>query len=74
MKTTRRTIPKLLGDRQPQTWRLRVETKTDFCEMTFSNKTHAEQEYQRLRNSSIFSGSWITELILEETQVGVADA
>jgi hypothetical protein len=74
MKTTKRTIPKLLGDRQPRTWRLRVETRNDFCEMTFSNKTHAEQEYQRLRNSSIFSGSWITELVFEETTVGTTDA
>jgi hypothetical protein len=67
MKATKKTIPALLGDPQAaNTWLLRVSTKYDWCEMRFSNKTHADAEYKRIKSAMTFGGAWVTDLALEE--------
>jgi hypothetical protein len=67
MKATKKTIPALLGDPQtPNRWLLRIKTKSDWCDMRFSSKLHANMEYQRIKASMTFGGAWITELTLEE--------
>jgi hypothetical protein len=68
MKATKKIIPALLGDPQtPNRWLLRIKTKSDWCEMRFSSKLHANMEYQRIKASMTFGGAWIIELNLEES-------
>ena len=67
MKTSKKIVPTLLTSSEaPRLWRVRVDTRDDYCEMRFSNREHAHSEYQRLRQASIFAGQWITELVIEE--------
>lgn len=67
MKSKIKQTPALLADPQvSNTWQLHIKTKSDWAEMRFSNKDHANAEYQRIRQMGIYCGQWVTELVLEE--------
>lgn len=67
MKSTKSSIPTLLTDpRSRNLWLLTVRTKTDWCEMRFSNKSTADAEYRRIQAQSTFGGQWLTDIRLEE--------
>ena len=67
MKSKIKQTPALLGNpEQANTWQIHIKTKNDWCEMRFSNKTQANEEYQRIKTMGIFCGQWVTEIILEE--------
>lgn len=70
MKTKKTQIPTLLGTGSQSIWRLRVETKQHWCEMTFSDRQLADAEYQRIRAQGIFGNAWVTEITLEEQRDG----
>jgi hypothetical protein len=65
MKSKIKQTPALLGD--PATlWQLEVFTRDYRTTMTFNNRTVATEEYNRIKNSSIHGGQWITEITLKD--------
>jgi hypothetical protein len=67
MKSTKSSIPTLLADpRANNLWLLTVRTKTDWCEMRFTSRAHADEEYRRIKTAGTFGGQWLTDVRLEE--------
>jgi hypothetical protein len=65
MKTKIKQTPALLGE-APTSWLLEVTTKDYQTTMTFNNKSVASEEYNRIKNSSIYAGQWISEITLKD--------
>jgi hypothetical protein len=65
MKTKIKQTPALLGE-PPTSWLLEVTTKDYQTTMTFNNKSVASEEYNRIKNSSIYAGQWISEITLKD--------
>jgi hypothetical protein len=66
MKTLRQVRPALLNPTPANPWLVRVQTRKDWSEMTFSNQAHAQAEYARLRTQGTLGGAWIELLTIEE--------
>jgi len=65
MKTKIKQMPALLGD-PPTSWILVVTTKDYQTTMTFNNRNVANDEYNRIKNSAIYAGQWISEISLRD--------
>jgi hypothetical protein len=65
MKTKIKQTAALLGD-PPTSWILEVATKDYQTTMTFNNKSVATEEYNKIKNSSIYAGQWISEISLKD--------
>jgi hypothetical protein len=65
MKAKIKQTAALLGD-PPTAWIIEVSTKDYATTMTFNNRTVANEEYNRIKNSSTYGGQWITEITLKD--------
>ena len=65
MKSRIKQTPALLGE-TPTAWVVEVSTRDYTTTMTFNNRIVATEEYNRIKNSSVYAGQWITEISLKD--------
>jgi hypothetical protein len=68
MKTQKKVMPILLGNpTDPKIYKIFIGFSNNrWAELKFNEKDMAMSEYNRIRSTGIYSGTWIKELILEE--------
>jgi hypothetical protein len=73
MKTTKTTAALLEPQTAPATWLLTVRTRTDWCQMRFSNQAQAAGENERIRSTMTFGGAWVTDIQLTQERLGAGN-
>jgi hypothetical protein len=58
--------PALLDNTQPKKYNIFLTVGNDIVEMTFTDKTMAQDEYNRIKSAGIYAGRWIKHIQFDE--------
>jgi hypothetical protein len=58
--------PALLDNTQPKKYVIFLTVGNDIVEMTFTNRSMAQEEYNRIKSQGIYAGRWIIHIQFDE--------